>query len=333
MLANYLKIALRLLMRQKLYAAINIVGLAVGVACCVLIYLFVYHEWTYDAFHKKADRIYRVDIAMRQPNGDIRINGSSTPAPLALALRTSFPEVVRTVRLASGAVDVQATDRVVSSQVLFADPDFFQVFTFPLLSGNTSKAFSNDGGLILTASAALGFFGPADPIGKQVTLAYVSQEKSYTVVGVAADVPGNSSLRFDLVVPFEQCIYNTHAFFQHGLLTDWNLPLYTTFVELANGVRVNVLESKLSPFIPSRWGKNTAISSLGLQPLTRMRHDISVTSNYGVRDPLYSYIRTGIALMVLTLAFINYTTLAVGRSPVAHARCACAKSWARTAVN
>jgi putative ABC transport system permease protein len=313
MLASYLKIALRHLLRQKLYTGINIAGLALGIACFILIFLYIRNEWTYDMFHENADRMYRVNTVVALPTGELQTR-SNTPAPLAAVLRETFPEMAQTVRLQTSTAAVHLEDQPVEDRVLFADSTLFEMMTFPMIAGHPDKALNGPSSLVLTASAAKRYFGQQNPIGQRLILEYTSGIKEYTITGIVQDVPGNSSIQFDMIVPFEHCVHNTISFFQTRLLTAWDLPGFDTFVLLADGADAAVLEIKLASLISVHWGEKSNVRQLKLQPVADLRHDTSVKGGYATRDPLHGYILMGIAFTVLLLACINYTTLAIGRS-------------------
>ncbi len=202
MFKNYFKVASRNLRRQKLYSFINIGGLALGIACCVLLFLFVQHEWTYDQFHEKADRIYRVVTAEEQPDGSWEQRALS-PAKLGPALEQTFPEIENVVRLASGIVSVERGEQSFEADVLFADYSFAEVFTFPLVSGNPETALNDPNDLVLTRQAAQKYFGTKNPVGGRLSIQFEDETFDFRVSGVVEEVPANSSIQFEAFLPFE----------------------------------------------------------------------------------------------------------------------------------
>ena len=207
MLWNYLKIALRTLQRNTSYTVINMVGLALGIACCVLLALFVRHEWTYDRFHEQADRIVRVNRIAPEPSGDRRTT-AATPVPLAPTLTASFPEVKTAVRLADGTVQVEREARRFEADALYADSTFFDVFTFAARRGAPRSALARPNAAILTEDAARTYFGKADPVGQSLAVRIENETVEVTVAGVIETPPTRSSLQFDVLLPFGLYAYN-----------------------------------------------------------------------------------------------------------------------------
>jgi len=198
MLKNHLLVALRTLRRRKGYAALNVVGLALGVACCILAGLYVFDEWRTDRFHERGDRIVRIVTEIEPSDGAVDWV-PSVGQPVARTLTAEYPEVDRIVRLGvwNGASVRQGDTFVFDEQVLYASENFFEVFSFPLLRGDAATALAEPNTVVLTASAAAQFFGEADPLGRTLT---IDEDTEVTVTGVAADPPGYSHLQFDVLV-------------------------------------------------------------------------------------------------------------------------------------
>ena len=194
MLTNYLKTALRNLIKHKTYTSTNVLGLAVGMACCLMTLLYVRDELSYDRFHEKADQVYRVNATSHNPEGDFY--RTSIPPPIAPALQAEYPEVEAVTRvnpmsrrLLRVGDEVYQEDRV-----YLAEASFFDVFTFPLRRGDPETALAVPGTVILTETTARRYFGDTDPLGQ-----IINYEKSIdlTVVGIVDDAPSNSHLQFD----------------------------------------------------------------------------------------------------------------------------------------
>lgn len=199
MLKNYLKIALRTLRKQIGYTSINLIGLAVGIACGLLILLFVRDELGFDRFHEKADQIHRVVLTGHFAGNDL--NAPVTPAPMAPTLVADFPEVLTATRISpprfTGQVMVQRDDKKFLEEGLaFVDSTFFDIFTFPLLQGNPETALEAPRTIVLTQSMAEKYFSGENPINQTLILADTS---TYRVTGVIADVPANSHFQFDFL--------------------------------------------------------------------------------------------------------------------------------------
>lgn len=328
MLRNYLKIAGRNLRRHKTYAVVNVVGLALGIACCVLLALFVGSEWTYDQFHEKSDRIVRVNQVVTTPVGDTETE-SSTPAPLASALTRAFPEVEASVRLRDKSVRLTRNDESFTVQALFADSTFFDVFSFPVQQGSPRQGFTGSGGIVLSESAAQAYVGASNPL--EASLAVQIDEKTIElpVIGVVDDPPSRSSIQFDVLLPFELYKYNFSDVIREAVLQRWDLPVASTFALLRQSGQAPALEEKLKSFAADRFGAPSSGGEndlevhtgeknvqLALQPLPdiHLSPEIAPTTLTAPRDPAYSYVLAGAALLVLLIGGINFTTLSLGRS-------------------
>ncbi|TAL40398.1 MAG: macrolide ABC transporter permease, partial [Chitinophagaceae bacterium] len=169
MFSNYLKVALRYLLRNKGYSAINILGLAMGIVCCVLIMLFVRSEFSYDKFHSKSDRIYRAWVREHNEGMD-DILDIVTPLPLAGALQESFPEVESACRIYALTPLVKIGDRSFSEDIRMVDSNFFKVFDFKLIEGNRDDPFPTSNSIILTENTAKKYFGKENAIGKNIEM-------------------------------------------------------------------------------------------------------------------------------------------------------------------
>lgn len=173
MLRNYIKVALRNLRKQRVYSLINVLGLAVGLACCLFIFLFVQHELSYDAYHEKSDRIYRLTVSGTFGDTDFAIAGVA--APTAAALMQDYPEVEEATRIYTFTRqlnrDLRYGDKAFTEQrVVFADPNVFDVFTIPLISGDDSSALVGPNSIVISDEMSEKYFGDDDPIGKTLTM-------------------------------------------------------------------------------------------------------------------------------------------------------------------
>ena len=197
MLRNHLKIALRNLRKHKGYALINVTGLAVGLACCLAIALYVQHELSYARFHVKADRIYRVVQEQRFSGTAHQV--AVVAAPVGPALKDDYPEVQHTVRFAFRNQVVRYEDGVSSdNRIAVADSNVFEVFTFSLIKGNSSTALAQPNTLVRTEDMTHKYFGKEDPIGKTLRV----EDGDYVVTGVMANVPANAHFDFDALTSF-----------------------------------------------------------------------------------------------------------------------------------
>src|ERR1041385_9524213 len=169
MFRNYLKVVWRNLSKNKLYSFINIAGLSVGIACCVLIFLYVQYELSYDKYNVKAGQIYRLTEVLHLPDGNNE--RAVTSPPMAPTLQANFPEVLKSVRISySGRYLSYQNKKIQSSHIMYADSTLFDIFTFPMISGSPQKALVNPYSIVLTESMAKKYFGAVSPLGKVMQL-------------------------------------------------------------------------------------------------------------------------------------------------------------------
>ena len=170
MLKNYLTIALRNLVRYKTYTAINALGLAMGIAFCLLTFLYVRHEWTYDQFHEKSDRIFRLGMSGGMFGGRDNAIGVRLSDQIGPLLRENIPQFAHVVRIHEGPGTVSLGNNTFEVKSLFTDEDFFQLFTFPLMHGDPKTVLANPNSIVLTQSAAQKYFGQNDAVGREITI-------------------------------------------------------------------------------------------------------------------------------------------------------------------
>jgi putative ABC transport system permease protein len=311
MFKNYIKIALRTLFKQKLYSIINIIGLAVGIASCILIYLFVQNELSYDAFHKNADRLYRVYIIEDLPERD-PFSYVEAPWQLAEALEQSFPEVEHAVRLDVRTDIVRYQDKNFTQRYHLVDPDFFEIFTFPLAQGSQLEVLRSLSSVVLTESTAEKIFGQEDPLNKRLSIKLGNEYHDFVVSGIAKDMPGNSSIQFDILIPFD----HVRNYVRERSLSNWFDVFFETYVLLERPLDANEMEQKLQEVVRTHYPERSVnMVSLHLQPMTNIHLNPGLPS--GIEppsNPMYSYILVGIAVLVLGVACVNFMTLAIGRS-------------------
>jgi putative ABC transport system permease protein len=312
MLKNYLKIAFRSILRSRAHAAINVLGLSLAIACAILIALFVRDEWTFDTFNAKANRIYRA--YMKEDYGENeRFFNTVTPFPLGRALQDNFQEIETTVRIVPFASQVKMGDAASAQQVTVAGQDFFRLFDFVVIAGSTETALHNLQDAVITREIAKKYFGTTDAVGKVLALQLGDDFENFTVKTVVEDVPSNSSIRFgiliaDLALP--------KLFPQRALESGWFNVQTETYVLLREGADQATTQAKFPPLFkkilgPDFKGKYT----VGLQPLLDIHLDPEYPVAFApVNNPRYSYILGAIALLILSVACINFVTLSVGRS-------------------
>ena len=312
MIQNYVKVARRNLIRNKLYSAISVFGLGVGISCCLLIFLYVQDELSFDRFHSKADNICRL-IRVEKKSGEETVRSPSVTYNIAPELKANFPQVKNTVRLTGGAYVVSREGQSFTQNALHVEAGFLSMFSFPLIRGDLSSALDQPVSAVITPETATKYFGEEDPLGKTLTINLGETSLDFTVTGIIQEPPENSSIRFDLLLPVDPLKYN----FPEDLLHSWNIVVMQTFIELAPGTDAKVFEQKLPALTDRLFAKEERgfQRSYELQPLTDIHLNNELEGVTGpTSDPLYSHILAAIAFAVLLLACINFTTLAVGRS-------------------
>jgi putative ABC transport system permease protein len=320
MLKNYFKIAFRNLFKNKVYSFINIFGLAVGIACCMLIGLYVYNEWSYDEFHSKSDRLYRAWVHEDYGNDEIYFN-SVTPFILASTLEANIPEVEQTTRFFNFSNLVKRPDQSESTSetISMVDPAFFEMFDFEVVSGSVSPLLENPGTVVLTEEAARQFFGDQNPVQQTISIQIGDALNDFTVAAVMKDPAVNSSIQFDLLIPFS----NGPKIFSEGAQLSWFNVSTETYVLLQENIDAERLDTKLSSMINTVLGdqygdefnENDLTYTVGLQPITDIRLNTAIPAGIAaVSDPVYSYILGAIALLILLIACANFMTLSISRS-------------------
>jgi putative ABC transport system permease protein len=328
MLKNYLRIALRNLRKHKGYSFINIAGLAVGMACALFILLAVQDELSFDRFHANAATLYRVEQDQEGGQGKFHVN--VTPFPMGPVLKAEIPEIKDSVRFAfTGALLVRYGENAFFERRAAAvDPQVFQVFTFPLVKGDPATALSQPGSLVLSEEMAKKYFGAADPMGKAVT---INTAHAFTVTGVMKNIPLNSSLIYDIFVPFDFVktlgLYND-SMGSNNILTFVQLHArsgaaaaaekITTMVRNRNiyAVRADPEQMKKIQSDPEalRRFENYRGPTFSLMPLVDLRLYGYFGFNRNDLGVKYIYTFGSIALFVLLIACINFMNLATARS-------------------
>lgn len=316
MIRNYLTVAWRNLKRNLAFSTINIIGLSIGMATCLLISLFVLDELSYDRFHANADRIYRV-VLRGSFNGEPLREANVMP-PVAPTLRATFPEVQATTRLRGVGFPrlTYGQKSFREDQFAFADSTLFRVFTLPLLKGDPQTALTQPNTVVLTTKTAQRYFGNDDPMGKVLTMD--DGRTTFTVTGLMDNIPRNSHFHFDL--------FASMASLPEANSTNWLQSNFFTYVLLPNGYDYRRLEAKL-PSVLRTHKASPSMKVLGpgsvepkegiaiglfLQPLTdiHLHSDLKpITELEPGGDVRYVYLFGAIALFMLLLACINFMNL------------------------
>lgn len=311
MLRNYLKIAFRNFTRHKIYSAINLGGLTIAVMGCLLIGLFVRHEWSFDRFHSKADRLHRA-WTQEDYKGE-QFTNVSTPYVLGPTLKETFPEVEAMTRVRTGEFKVRKGSEVFNERIHMVDTDFFAMFDFPLINTQSASPLQELYSVVLTEDLARKYFGAENPVGKTLNMQLDSVMQAFTVKAVAKNVPTNSSIRFGMAIPMAHI---------KGLISDrglksWFMVDPETYVLLRETASADKLAVKYPSMLRTALGDKYKGNNyiVNLQPIADIHLDKTLTAGIEpVSDPAYSYILSGIALFLLVIAGINFMTLSLGRS-------------------
>jgi len=311
MIKNYLKVAVRNLLKHKGYTFINIMGLAVGIAASVLIFLYISNEMSYDKFHEKAGRIYRI-TADWSNKGDSRIHQLGTPFILAQTIREKYPQADAVTQIAGPWGDVIIRYRNTAfkeTEAFCAEPSFFDVFSFPLLRGNPDTSLEEPNTIVMTQSLAKKYFGEEDPLGQTIEMQGLGEKRFYEITGVMEDIPQNSHFRFDMLISMKT-IYP-----QPNLNWTWNN--YITYLTLEESVTQSLMEEKLVEIdkVYCEGGQEHLPWIWTLEPITRihLRSD-DVTGNQPNGSMAYVRLFTIVAVLILLIAGINFVNLATARS-------------------
>ena len=318
MFKNYVTISLRNLLKSKWISFINITGLAVGLASFILILAYVQHEFSYDRFFEKADRIHRILIGDQRFGKETEYNDTN-PELLAPLLKSEFPEIVNSTRIYKSSstekVVVQKENLVFYADGLYADENFLEIFTYPFISGGRRGALSGPKVVVLTEALARKLFGTEDPLGQ--TIAYREKRRTYyvKVSGVIEDVPENTHLKFDYILSMETLRTDERNSYMFNTWDIWN---FLTYVELMPNVAKAVIEDKAPQFIKNYFSSenlSTDKTSVVLQPVTDIHLRSQVRGERATNNEIrYIYLFGSIAVIILLIACINYMNLTTARS-------------------
>lgn len=313
MFKNYLKTALRSLLKNKGFTFINVIGLALGLAACLLIVFYVTDEMSYDRFNSNANRIYRVNMDLRY-GGTVSSFAVSEP-PLAATLMNNFTEVDKATRLIQsvGTQFKKGTEHISEGKVAYADPNIFDVFTLPFLKGDAKTALAEPHCVVMTERAAKKYFGRIDIVGQDMFV--VNENANYKITGVMRNMPQQSHFDFDYLL--------SSSSLPSSKSDNWNSFSYNTYILFKAGTDAKRFEAKLNNLIVQHFGRDkyakfqkggnyirhnlTALTDIHLR--SNRQYELGTNSSI-----TYVYIFSAIALFVLLLACINFMNLSTARS-------------------
>lgn len=318
MFRNYLIISFRNIVRNKWFSVIKVFGLAVGMAAFLLILFYVQFELSFDRFHEKGDRIYL--FTTREPwlRKDVIEYTDGSPEPLAAALIEDIPEVVNATRIMKPFADkpvLQYGDHKFFEKGIYADHNFLNIFTYPLLNGDPEMALVEPNTVVISKDVAHKLFGKEDPLGNTIVYREGSSTYNLKITGVSKPVPANTHRRFDYLISVETLVQDKKKSWMIGA---WNIGNFTTFVELAEKADVTEVEEKILAHTAKRTGaspEEIKDIEVALHPLK----DIHLRSKIRGKDSSrmeirYVYLFISIAIIILLIACINYMNLTTARS-------------------
>lgn len=313
LIGNYVKIAARNLMRNKAYSALNILGLGIGMSCCLLIVLFLQHELQYDQVYTKSDQIYKVVREIRTQGGSRKFHWG-TSGSLGSALQRDFPEVETAVRIWPWNVSVERQNLLFRTQLCLVDKHIFDAFDIEFIQGNPETAFEDPSSIVITERMAQRIYGEEDPMGKVLTVENSIFGDDYIVRGVLKDRQEPTTIPFNMLIsrdPNAQWKSKWHTWAP----VDGFRPIHT-YILLQKGVAPKTLEQKLPEFMKRYMGEETQkYNTYHLQPLRRVylysRADYDIKS-FGDIDQLYTM--CVVAAFILIIACVNFMNLATAQS-------------------
>ena len=315
MIRHYFKTILRRLIREKLFSVINIAGLSIGLACCILILLFIKDELSYDRWHRQRDHIFQLTCVRTEQDGH-----SEQFAIAALvqgpAFRAGIGEITEFVRVRPGDVIIKKDNDLFNENGTWVDPSFFSVFSFPLLSGDPRSALADLHNVVLSEHSAIKYFGTVQAMGRVLALEMNGRFEPFVVSGVARDAPPNSSIQFNMLLSFS---YYETIYPDNG----WMWVSFPTYFLVAPGADIKNIERKMEKIYASQAKDELDLNHLagyqnrfewGLAPMVSMHLQKDYQGVPGASDPVYSYILSGIALFILLIACINFVNLSIAQS-------------------
>ncbi len=305
MFKNYLRIAIRNLYKNKSSSFINILGLVIGLCCCLLIGIYIKNELSYDRFEKNGERIFRVIMEYSFDGGTASKKGNFTSMKVAPTFKKKFPEVENAVRMVQYPKVIRYKDKLLNEKkFMYVDSGVFKLFSLALLEGNPQTVLHAPHQLVVTKSTARRYFGDQDPIGKLVQVG--TDSVPFLITGMTKDYPENSQIKFDFLASFTSLDMGEEQ-------TYWDAN-YTTYLLLKNPASANTLEQKMNAFMKKEMAGQGASIQYYLEPFMR----IHLYSEYGGFEPnnniKYIYILEGVALLLLIIACFTYINLNISRS-------------------
>ena len=316
MFENYLKIAWRNITKNKVFSAINVIGLSIGLSCVILLNLFIKNEMTYDSFHKNIDRMYRVYISINNKDGSLDWNLHGMTRPNAPAMKEYFSEIQYITRFENRDFSVKYNEKIFNESISLVDAPFFEMFTFPLISGDPKTALAQQNSIVLTEELAQKYFGSENPIGKTLTLFRGDYANDFNVTGIAEKPPSNSTVTFEMAADIG-CL---RQFGESRVLDNWNSFSGPNYLVLKKAEFYDRVKNRLPAFAKQyysamieSWSKERGDNpiSFGLQKMKEVHLDSSISGSPKLDLIL---LLSGLVLTILIIACINFITLSISRA-------------------
>lgn len=302
MFKNYLKIAIRNLIRQKVFSAINIIGLAIGLTCAILLSLWIFDELSFDKFHENGENIYR--ILENQSYSSQNMQVAVTPVPLAESIKKDFPEIVYATRYNPGFTQIikVGEKKFTENNGAFADEDFFEMFSFPIIKGS-STPLSEKNSIVLTETTAAKLFGDAEAVGQNVSI----YDLDLQVTAIISNVPINSHISFGYILPFQIMVDRNPD------IDNWGSNSIYTYIQLAENTSQEQFSEKIKMYLKEQ--AEGSSSELYLQPITETYlHSVGLVADYGgMGDFRYIVLFSIISIFIIIISSVNFISLSTAR--------------------
>ena len=312
---NELKIAFRNLWKNKTYLFINLIGLSVAFGISTLLFLTAYDLLTFDQFHEQNGPVYRVYQKINEAQGEQY--GNSMPLPMRGALKAEFPEVKLAVRVLDGGVQILKEDKLINEGITFTDSDFFQVFGYKLLKGNSTTALKELSNVVVREDVAKNLFGEQDPMGKTITVSHGDKQQYYIVSGILEKGPDNTSIDHEMLVRIENVgEYNNNK-------DRWDANQHTLYIKLDEKTTATAFEKRLKSFTAKYYKGNIAqlkkegakpddrgeVISTRIMGLSESHFDTKVGGRNQAINKVYPYTLLIVGIIILLIAAINFINL------------------------
>ena len=302
MLKNYLKIAFRNLSRQKVFSLINIVGMAIGLACGIMLSLWIFDELSFDKFHENGENIYRVLENQSYSSQSMQV--AVTPVPLAESIKEDFPEIVGATRYNESYAQDFKVDEKVYSEIMgaFADEDFLRMFSFPIIRGNPEPLSSNNS-IVITEGTAKKLFNDEEALGRNISL----YDNNFEITAIIQNVPENSHISFDYLLPFQIMVDRNPD------IENWGSNSIYTYIQLAENTSQQQFSEKIKMFLKEQ--SEGASSELYLQPIFHTHlHSVGLVADMGgMGDFRYIILFSIISIFIIVISSVNFISLSTAR--------------------